>query len=520
MVRGGYEELVHAIIRPPRAEYSESVLGPTAFTVDGVIFEREDVWLRNKRDQRLACSHWKPKSLSEEGAHPKPCVIYLHGNASCRAEALETLPHILSSGMTLFAFDFAGSGHSEGEYISLGWYEREDLEAVVDHLRSTGKTSSIGLWGRSMGAATALMFAERDPSIAAMVLDSPFASLKQLAKELSSEVNVPHFLMGMALRMVRNSVRSRAHFDIFKLEPIKHAETSFIPALFGHGEEDHFILPHHSQQLYDAYAGDKNLRTFPGDHSSSRPQFFIDSVCIFLYNTLISTTEQDSDVVGHADPRNFDFALNYTMPPPMASPGARSPSASFSGAVPPGAAAGASEDVYEEAMLRHAIQLSLAEAQGTSGESTIAGAQGGVSTDELDAEFHDALQQSSFPSDNQKSDDRHQDDDDDDHEKDDDGDSATHAKNVKADEGGTTGASSNDVKLCHVSDNDGDESDIEDAALKAALEASMIESESSAIKNAGNDFCGRKPRLGTGGCKHCRDTSGSPSSASIDTAIR
>ena len=35
-----------------------------------------------------------------------------------------------------------------------------------------------------MGAATALLHTHRDPSIAAMVLDSPFADLRQLAVEL------------------------------------------------------------------------------------------------------------------------------------------------------------------------------------------------------------------------------------------------------------------------------------------------------------------------------------------------
>jgi len=34
------------------------------------------------------------------------------------------------------------------------------------------------MWGRSMGAATALLHANRDPSIAGMVLDSAFADLK------------------------------------------------------------------------------------------------------------------------------------------------------------------------------------------------------------------------------------------------------------------------------------------------------------------------------------------------------
>jgi len=36
-----------------------------------------------------------------------------------------------------------------------------------------------------MGATTALLYGDRDPSIAAMVLDSPFADLMQLANELA-----------------------------------------------------------------------------------------------------------------------------------------------------------------------------------------------------------------------------------------------------------------------------------------------------------------------------------------------
>jgi hypothetical protein len=39
-----------------------------------------------------------------------------------------------------------------------------------------------------MGAATALMHGDRDPSIAAMVLDSAFSDLTQLAEELVDKV--------------------------------------------------------------------------------------------------------------------------------------------------------------------------------------------------------------------------------------------------------------------------------------------------------------------------------------------
>ena len=137
-----------------------------------------------------------------------PCVIYMHGNSSCRLEALDAVPYLLPQNITVFCFDFAGCGKSDGEYISLGYHEKEDLNCVVEHLRKSGKVSLIGLWGRSMGAATALLHGHRDPSIAAMVLDSPVSSLKELAQEIVyNNSKIPNFLTSMALKMVRSSIR-------------------------------------------------------------------------------------------------------------------------------------------------------------------------------------------------------------------------------------------------------------------------------------------------------------------------
>ena len=98
-----------------------------------------------------------------------PCVIYLHGNSSARPEAVSVLTLVLSLGATLCAFDCSGSGMSDGEYVSLGFWERDDLGSVVEHLRASGDVGAIALWGRSMGAATALLHGDRDPGIAAMV---------------------------------------------------------------------------------------------------------------------------------------------------------------------------------------------------------------------------------------------------------------------------------------------------------------------------------------------------------------
>ena len=40
----------------------------------------------------------------------------------------------ISNKFSYVVFDFAGSGISEGKYVSLGFYEVEDIKAILKHL--------------------------------------------------------------------------------------------------------------------------------------------------------------------------------------------------------------------------------------------------------------------------------------------------------------------------------------------------------------------------------------------------
>lgn len=138
-----------------------------------------------------------------------------------------------------------------------------------------------------MGAVTALLHGDRDPTIAGMILDSPFSNLTNLAKELAkSHTKLPDFLVKTAFWSVKKTIKSKASFDVDKLTPIDHVKECYIPALFIAAEGDDFVKPHHTDKLYEAYAGDKNLVKVDGDHNSPRPGFFQDSAAIFFHNTL------------------------------------------------------------------------------------------------------------------------------------------------------------------------------------------------------------------------------------------
>mmetsp|Transcript_30138 Transcript_30138/g.70308 ORF Transcript_30138/g.70308 Transcript_30138/m.70308 type:complete len:425 (+) Transcript_30138:100-1374(+) len=304
-VRSGYSDCVAAIIRPPRANYTMQDLGPSTFRIRGRPFRREDFQLRNDSNLALECSWWVPDA---QDTPPLPCVVYLHGNSSCRVDATELLAPVLQTGATLLAMDFAGCGMSEGSTITLGFREKDDARTVIEHLRSSGKVSTIALWGRSMGAATALLHGHRDPSIAAMILDSPFSSLETVARELIDHMEVrpkPKALVSFALQMVRSSIKRRNGLDILKLNPIADVHTCFIPAVFVAAKDDQFVLPHHARRIHDAYAGDKNIVMVDGTHNSRRPQYLHDSMAIFLHNRVCMPAGVEGLSEVAAEPRVF-----------------------------------------------------------------------------------------------------------------------------------------------------------------------------------------------------------------------
>ena len=281
-----YEELWKAIIRPFRDEYTDKDLGPEKFKLNQKYYKRSDFSIYDNRNIKLMCSFWEP--YDEEREYTRlPCVIYLHGNSSSRCEVIPNLKYLLPLNITVFAFDFAACGHSEGEYISLGWYETLDVQCIIDFLRNSNKVSVIGLWGRSMGAVTSLMCAAKDQTIGGIFLDSPFYSLNLLIDELANEkVTLPNFLVRQVKKMIKETVKEKAFFNIDDIEPVEFAKKCFVPGYFCHGKNDTFVNVHHCKDLYKIYPGEKGILLIEGDHNTLRPNKLNEKAAEFFYNAL------------------------------------------------------------------------------------------------------------------------------------------------------------------------------------------------------------------------------------------
>ena len=65
---------------------------------------------------------------------------------------------VMAKGFNYCCFDFSGAGLSQGKYVSLGYHEKYDIQAVLEHITSKFNIKKFILWGRSMGAAAAIKF--------------------------------------------------------------------------------------------------------------------------------------------------------------------------------------------------------------------------------------------------------------------------------------------------------------------------------------------------------------------------
>lgn len=224
-----------------------------------------------------------------------PVVIYLHGNSSSRLEGLKAAPELLKRDINLFVLDFAACGMSEGEYISLGWHEKDDVKIVVDFVEKLPGVSKVGLWGRSMGAATSLLFNHSDDRISACCYDSPFSDFTKLAKELVKKQTkmVPNFVLDAALSFIRKTIKNKNDMDIYKLTPITYAAKTTTPGFFVHAMQDELIPLEHTLNLFEVYSGEKSLNVCEGSHNSSRQKHIIEKIGKFFSKYL---KNQEDDV--------------------------------------------------------------------------------------------------------------------------------------------------------------------------------------------------------------------------------
>ncbi len=110
-------------------------------------------------------------------ADARGTVVLVHGLNRSRIEMVRKTPFLNRKGWNALLFDLRHHGESGGTVSSFGHFEKQDVHAAVEWARQRS-SGPVVLWGVSLGGASATLAAAEDPSVAALVCDSSYRSLR------------------------------------------------------------------------------------------------------------------------------------------------------------------------------------------------------------------------------------------------------------------------------------------------------------------------------------------------------
>ncbi len=189
-------------------------------------------------------------------------VVVSHGYTSCRYGSLKYMYMYRDLGFHCIIYDNRRHGENKRVPCTMGVKESRDLCAVIDAVYGRfGGDIRLGLQGESMGSGLEIMAQQYKPKVRFIVNDCGYAELMDVLEgKLKSQFHLPGWLAYGASLMCRVLYG----YAFTKVNPVNCLAGCRVPICFMHGSEDDFITPHHSQRMYEAAEGYKEIHLFPG----------------------------------------------------------------------------------------------------------------------------------------------------------------------------------------------------------------------------------------------------------------
>ena len=240
--------------------------------------EIEAVAFKNRTNQNLVgvLHHGKGKGL-------RPCLIACHGFVGTkfggsRRFLVDFARYAVEHNLSVFRFDFAGCGDSDGEFVDLTIEsEFRDLQAAIDVVSTaTGvDPEKIGVFGQCLGAVTAIRAGSLDPRVYKVVAWAPFANFANALLGLVGEEAFQFLQQGEEAEFIYRGqlfqcgpkiLTESSNLDMFEEMTRIHK-----PLLVIHGTEDAVVPLEEIEKLMDfaqGTPGEKKLAVIEGTHHS------------------------------------------------------------------------------------------------------------------------------------------------------------------------------------------------------------------------------------------------------------
>jgi fermentation-respiration switch protein FrsA (DUF1100 family) len=187
-------------------------------------------------------------------------IIVHHGLGADKFVMLKVAPMYMDLGFNVVLHDSRGHGLSGGKNHTYGYYEQDDLQAIVEEIKNRFPNGRLAIHGESMGAATSMMHAikyqERN-AVDFYIEDCGYSDLKTLFKyRLKNDFGLPNLLI-----LEFSSLVTWLHDGYFfkDVSPIKGMESLATPMLFIHGANDDYVPVFMATDLFEKKNKDKTL---------------------------------------------------------------------------------------------------------------------------------------------------------------------------------------------------------------------------------------------------------------------
>lgn len=198
-------------------------------------------------------------------------VVLCHGFSCQELTSYKYVQLFLDAGFHVITYDQRFHGLSGGEFLTYGYYEKDDLKALIHWIyQQFGADTIVGIHGESMGASTALLYAgAADNQAAFYIADCPFSDFDTIISERYKH-NYPRLPRFPFLPISRYLWRKRLGFGWDVVSPVNFMKEINKPVLLIHTKNDRFTSLAHAIRLHDANPEGTQLIIMPeGGHAQA-----------------------------------------------------------------------------------------------------------------------------------------------------------------------------------------------------------------------------------------------------------
>jgi pimeloyl-ACP methyl ester carboxylesterase len=162
--------------------------------------------------------------------------------------------------------DLRGHGKSDGQYLTYGVRESDDLVRVIDELEARRLvTGRLGVLGVSYGATTAIHLAGKDSRIDSVVAVAPFSTMRDVVPDFGRTVlpGVGSLVPDQALDAGVDEAGRQGDFDPNLSDACAAIQQTRARVLVIHGEEDWMVPTYHGKRLHEAAPDHSQLVLLP-----------------------------------------------------------------------------------------------------------------------------------------------------------------------------------------------------------------------------------------------------------------